>query len=387
LDPQEIEKIIDSLQGDLLTLLDKLVAINSYSHNTQGVAEVAEVVRKALPPRLVLDRVVSSGVGVVWTCRHGPPEEPPILLAGHLDTVFPPGTFDSGMVSRDAYLLGPGVADMKGGLVVILGALWALDRLDLLAKIPFLLVFNGDEEIGSPHSGHKLLELARSCRLGLFFECGGPEGSVVTSRRGLHSYSLEIRGEAGHSGTHQGEKESAVVALAHQILELEALNDSKSGISVNVGRVKGGTAANTIPGDAKAELEVRFFEQQQGDEIEERIRTLTSSTPQSKLRIRLTKGHGRPPMACTQASAQLYQEVARTAAKLEFSLPEEARGGASDANLLVEAGLPTVDGLGPVGERDHSKEERILKDSLFHRTQLLVHLLWDLRLWAQDRSM
>ncbi len=130
--------------------------------------------------------------------------------------------------------------------MVIFGALWALDRLDLLAKIPFLLVFNGDEEIGSPHSGHKLLELARSCRLGLVFECGGLEGSVFTSRRGLRRYRLKILGKAG---------------------------------------------------------------------------------------------------------------------------------------------LPTVDGLGPVGERDHSKEERILKDSLFHRIQLLVHLLWDLRLWAQDRSM
>ncbi|MCG6919254.1 MAG: M20 family metallopeptidase [Deltaproteobacteria bacterium] len=379
---QEVKRAVESFQGDILTLLDKIVGINSYSHNTTGVAQVAQEVSKSLPSPLALENATSYDDEVVWICRHSSSNEPPILLVGHLDTVFPPGSFDSGVVARGPHLLGPGVADMKGGVVVILGALWVLDRLGFLPGISLILALNGDEEIGSPRSSPKLVELARTSRLGLVFEFGGPEGSVVTSRRGLHRYRLEIHGEAGHSGTHQGAKTSAVVELAHQILKLEALNDPKAGISLNVGQVKGGTAVNIIPAEAEAELEVRFFEENKGDEVEEKIRTLIRSTPQSKLKINLTKRHGRPPMTCTPSISSLYRAAARTAKKIDLQLLEEARGGASDANFLGATNLPTLDGLGPVGEMDHSKNERILKNSLFQRVELLVHLLWDLRSWT-----
>ena len=379
---QKVKKAVESFQGDLLTLLDKIVAINSYSHNTQGVAQVARELSKSLPSPLNLESSKSSHDEAVWICRHGPPNELPTLLVGHLDTVFPPGSFDSGVVAHGPHLLGPGVADMKGGVVVILGALWVLDHLGFLPRISLILALNGDEEMGSPNSAQKLGELARASRLGLVFECGGPEGSVVTSRRGLDRYRLEIHGEAGHSGTHQGAKESAVVELAQQILKLEALNDPKAGISLNVGRVKGGTAVNIIPAEAEAELEVRFFEEQKGDEIEKRIRTMVKSAAQSKMRNILTKRHGRPAMVCTPAIAHLYQTAVRIAKKFDCELPEEARGGASDANFLAATNLPTLDGLGPVGEMDHSKNERILKNSLFQRVELLVHLLWDLRNWT-----
>jgi glutamate carboxypeptidase len=379
---QKVREAVESLQDDILTLLDKIVAINSYSHNTQGVAQVAQEVSKSLPSPLTLESTESSHGEAVWICRHGPPNELPILLVGHLDTVFPPGSFDSGVVAHGQHLLGPGVADMKGGVVVISGALWVLDRLGFLPRISLLLALNGDEEIGSPGSAQKLVELARTSRLGLVFECGGPEGSVVTSRRGLDRYHLEIHGEAGHSGTHQGAKESAVVELAQQILKLEALNDVKAGISLNVGRVKGGTAVNIIPAEAEAELELRFLEEQQGNEIEKKMRTMARSTPESKVRTVLTKRRGRPAMVCTPVISQLYQAAVRTAKKIDLELPEEARGGASDANFLSATNLPTLDGLGPVGEMDHSKNERILKNSLFQRVELLVHLLWDLRSWA-----
>ncbi len=381
LDTQEVKAIVGSLKKSLLVLLDELVTINSYSHNVEGVAQMAEAVGGALPSPLKLQSVTSSKKETLWTCRYGPSGEDPILLVGHLDTVFPPGTFDSGMISQDPYLSGPGVADMKGGLAVILGALWALDRLKVLPKIPLLLAFNGDEEIGSPGSGQKLEELARSCRLGFVFECGGPDGSVVTSRRGLCRYSLKIKGKAGHAGNLQTAKQSAVVELAHQILKLEALNDQEAGLSVNVGRASGGSAANVIPGKAEAEFEVRFSAQRQSDEIEERIRALTNSPYHSSLIVQVARSHSRPVMARTPATARLYQEATRIAEEIQISLSEESRGGASDANLLAASGLPTIDGLGPVGEMDHSENERILKDSLFQRVELLAHLLWNFKAW------
>jgi len=382
LDAQEVKRIVGSLKKDLLVLLNELVAINSYSHNTEGVAQMAESMDGALPSPLKLQSVTTSKKQTLWTCRYGPAGEDPILLVGHLDTVFPPGTFDSSMVFHDSYLHGPGVADMKGGLAVILGALWALDRLKVLPQIPLLLALNGDEEIGSPGSGQKLEELARSCRLGFVFECGGPDGSVVTSRRGLCRYLLRIRGKAGHAGNIQAAKQSAVVELAHQILKLEALNDREAGLSVNVGRVKGGTATNIIPAEAEAELEVRFLNQGQGDEAGELIQKLANSSQKFGIETNFVRGHARPPMEHTQGTAQLFQEVAQVAARNQIILSEESRWGASDANLLATVGLPTIDGLGPVGEMDHSENERILKDSLFQRVELLVHLLWNLKAWS-----
>ena len=271
---------------------------------------------------------------------------------------------------------------MKGGLAVIVGALWALDSLNRLPEIPLMLAFNGDEEIGSPRSGELLMELARSCRLGLVFECGGPQGSVVTSRRGLQRYRLQITGEAGHAGNQQGVKRSALVELAHSILELEAMNDPEAGLSVNVGIASGGSAANVIPGKAEAEFEVRFSEQSQNDEIQEKIRALTNSPYHSSLMVQVALSHSRPVMTLTSATARLYQEAARIAGGIQISLSEESRGGASDANLLAASGLPTIDGLGPVGEMDHSANERITKDSLFQRVELLVHLLWNLKAWS-----
>ncbi len=288
LDTQAVKRAVASLEGELLLLLEEIVAINSYSYNTKGVVQVAQVLRQALPSPFNLDSYSNSDESTLWIYRHGQIGEIPVLLVGHLDTVFPPGTFDSGMVFRDSHLLGPGVADMKGGLAVIVGALWALDRLNALPGIPLVLAFNGDEEIGSPRSGEMLMELAGSSRLGLVFECGGPGGSVVTSRRGLQRYHLEIRGEAGHAGNQPGDKKSALVELAHQILTLEALNDPRAGLSVNVGRVLGGNATNVIPEKAEAEFEVRFSEQRQGDEVEERIQTLANSPHNSSLMVRVT---------------------------------------------------------------------------------------------------
>lgn len=384
LDAQDIKTTVGSLEKKLLVLLNELVAINSYSHNIEGVAQMAEAVGGALPSPLKLQSVTTPKKETLWTCRYGPSDEDPILLVGHLDTVFPPGTFDRGTASQGSYLSGPGVADMKGGLAVIVGALWALDRLKVLPKIPLLLAFNGDEEIGSPGSGQNLEELARSCRLGFVFECGGPDGSVVTSRRGLRRYFLKIKGKAGHAGNLQSAKQSAVVELARQILKLEALNDQEAGLSVNVGQVKGGTATNIIPAEAEAELEVRFLNQEQGDEVEDHIQKLANSSQGFGFETDFVKGHARPPMKHTPGTAQLFQEVAQVAARNQIILSEEARWGASDANLLAAVGLPTIDGLGPVGEMDHSEDERIEKDSLFRRVELLVHLLWDLRNWTQD---
>jgi glutamate carboxypeptidase len=275
---------------------------------------------------------------------------------------------------------------MKGGIVVILGAIWVLDRLGLLSEVPLALAFNGDEEIGSPHSGPALGKLARDCRLGLIFECGGLAGEVVTSRRGVSRFLLKIRGESGHSGSLERDQENAIVELSRQILKLAGLNAPETGLTVNVGRVQGGTAANIIPGEAEAEFEFRFWQPEKAEEIDNSVQTLIPARIGETLTAQIIKRHSRPAMIRTPATAALYHAASLSADRIRMSLPEEARGGASDANLLAAAGLASLDGLGPIGEMDHSKNERILKDSLFQRVQLLTHLLWDLRTWSSDKQ-
>jgi glutamate carboxypeptidase len=201
----------------------------------------------------------------------------------------------------------------------------------------------------------------------------------------LCRYQLRIKGEGGHAGNQRTTKESAVVELAHQVLRLETLNDPELGLAVNVGRVRGGTAANVVPAEAEAELEVRFWDPSDGNRAETKINRMATSPHQTGLQLQLGRTHGRPAMARMPATVSLYREVSTTAARIPMSLPEESRGGGSDANLLAATGLPTLDGLGPIGEMDHSENERILTESLFHRVQLLTHLLWDLRAWVPAR--
>ena len=382
IDISQAARLLDEQRQDLLGLLDRLVSVNSFSANREGVSRAVELALQALPPSLTPVNGYSPENSRLWLRQNCAPDARPIMLVGHLDTVFPPGDFDSGIETRGAHLHGPGAADMKGGVVVILGALRILEQLGLLSEIPILTAFNGDEEIGSPDSGPILYELAGDCRLGLVFECGGQGQEVVTSRRGVRRYRMIIRGQSGHSGFTQGEKKSALVELSHQILRLEAFNKPRSGVSVNVGRAWGGTAANVVPGLAEAELELRFWDEKAGNLAAERIMASMASPVVLDLQLSLERTHSRPAMPRTPEVARLFKDAEKIARLDGVKLKEEARPGASDANILTAAGLPALDGLGPVGEMDHSNRERILAESLFERILLVVRLLWGLRGWS-----
>jgi|Deesub1362A_J573_1020465.scaffolds.fasta_scaffold00208_19 glutamate carboxypeptidase len=377
LDLHKVRCLLSEIYGDLLGLLERMVATNSHASNDQGVRQTVELVSGALPASLKLREDAER---CVWSFSLvEPPPAPPILLTGHVDTVFPPEQAVPAFKRTGPYLVGPGVADMKGGLIVMIGALQALDRLGLLEQVPLLIVLNGDEEMGSTRSATFLRTAARQCRAGLVFECGGLDGSVVTARRGLRRYRIEFLGRAAHSGNLHGPKESAVLELAHCIPKLEDLNDPDAGISINVGRICGGTAANVVPERASAEVEVRYWKEGQGEELERKVQALLSTPVQGGMEIRVERVHYRPSMPPHEPSRWLYRLAEGVARRLGYPLPEDHRGGASDANFLAAEGLPTLDGLGPVGEEDHSSRERIRYETLLPRMELLVHLLWALR--------
>jgi glutamate carboxypeptidase len=259
---------------------------------------------------------------------------------------------------------------MKGGLVVALFALKALHERKMLHHIPIRFVVNSEEEIGSPVSTEIIVSAAHQSLAALVFECGGIDGQVVTGRKGKLGFKLEITGAAGHAAVSVVDKASAIVELAHKILAFEKLNGTIPGLSVNIGRIQGGIGANTVPEEAWALGDVRISDQealdrfhQAADRIVEKCRT-----PDVNCTMRVTGT--RPAMPETAQNRHLYQRVKAMADQMQIDLGVESRSGVSDANTISSQGVAVVDGMGPVGAKDHSDQEYIVTRSLSERTAL-----------------
>jgi len=299
-------------------------------------------------------------------------------MIGHIDTVFPP---DSPFVKFEAHgdrLRGPGTADMKGGITVMIFALRVLEELGVLSKIPVQCLINGDEEIGSPHSLPLIRNMAPKAAFGLVFEAGGLNGEVVIARRGIRRFKLIVTGKARHAGVKEGPKDSAIEELARMILALEALNDQEKGISINVGKISGGIDTNIVPDNATALFEFRFWDSDAEKEVLDRIEQIVANPVNPGCSAECKCHHQRPAGCPIKGTDGLYEQTRKAAEELDQTLSRERRGGTSDANFLVSMGVPTLDGLGPVGDLDHSPEEYILTESLFERIELTTLLLMKL---------
>jgi glutamate carboxypeptidase len=264
---------------------------------------------------------------------------------------------------------------MKGGIVVMVQALRILNELSLLEKIPVQVFLNGDEEVGSFFSSKILRNIAPKASCALIFECGGLDNQVVTGRRGVIRFELTATGQARHAGVKEGPKASAIVELARMVLALEGLNDHERGISINVGTVQGGEANNIVPDHARATFEFRFRDAQTEREILEGIEAVISSVDTPGCRATLETLHRRPCMVQVPGTEKLVSILKGTASELGQEVDTEERGGASDGNFLSEMGVPVIDGLGPVGDMDHSAEEYIVEESLYERIELTALLL------------
>jgi glutamate carboxypeptidase len=300
----------------------------------------------------------------------------PVLLLGHTDSVYPIGTI-SRMPFRVAKgrLWGPGVLDMKGGIALMLHvveALLAWSDARLSRSITVFLV--SDEEVGSLSSRAVTEQLARESAAVLVLEpAHGLNGAVKTSRKGVGEYVLHVTGKAAHSGLDFEKGQSAVLELARQILEIQKLVDMQRGITLNVGKITGGTRVNVVPAEASASIDVRITRKQDGAEVERELRGLKPHNPNCKLK--LTGGMNRPPMERTAGLAALYAKARAVAEQLGWDLDEAAVGGGSDGNFTAALGIPTLDGLGAVGEGAHAEHESILISELPRRAALLAGLI------------
>jgi glutamate carboxypeptidase len=300
----------------------------------------------------------------------------PVLLLGHLDTVYPIGTLAT-MPFRiaDGHVWGPGTLDMKSGIALLLHAIEGLQsKHGKVLPRPVTVLLVSDEEIGSDSSRKITEELAKKSSAVLVLEPSyGLHGAVKTARKGIGEYKITIKGKAAHSGLDFEKGESAVLELAKQIVEISKLTNLKRGLTVNVGVIEGGTRVNVIAAEASAWIDVRIARIKDAPEIGRKLRALKPFN--RKCKIEITGGLNRPPMERTAGVAAVYKKAASIAKDLGWELEEAAVGGGSDGNFTAALGIPTLDGLGGVGEGAHATHESVLISELPRRAALLAALI------------
>jgi glutamate carboxypeptidase len=303
----------------------------------------------------------------------GSSKQKPVLLLGHMDTVYPIGTI-SKMPCRVAKgrVWGPGVLDMKAGIALALHVMDAVMGWGLSRPVTLLLI--SDEEIGSKSSRAITEELAKTAAAVLVLEPAyGLHGAVKTARKGIGDYAINVTGKAAHSGLDFEQGQSAVLELAKQICEIAKLVDLKRGITLNVGKISGGTRVNVVPAEATALLDLRVATAADGVRLDRKLRGLKPFN--RKCRINVSGELNRPPRERTAGVASLYARAREIAAGLGLNLKEAAVGGGSDGNFTAALGIPTLDGLGGVGEGAHAEHESVVIAELPRRAALLAGLI------------
>ncbi len=370
------------LEPWMLQQLAALVRMESPSHDKLAVdraqAEVAQWA-KGLGGKIKLHRHKRFGDSLEarfgearFGVRRRGPE--PVLLLGHVDTVWDKGTIRSmpWRLNGDR-IHGPGVLDMKAGIVMILAAIRILAEVQALAR-PVIMLLHGDEEVGSPESRKLTETIARQCRAVYVLEpAQGEAGAYKTARKGVGQYRLEVRGTAAHSGIDFFGGHNALLELAYQIQAVSKITDPAREITVSPGLGGGGTRVNVVPAQAWVEMDVRIARAKDEARVERALRRLHPHDEACSLH--LTGGLNRPPMERTRATVALFRRAQEFARQIGITLAEASTGGGSDGNFTSALGVPTLDGMGAVGAGAHAIDEHCLRTQLAPRTALLAAML------------
>ncbi len=316
----------------------------------------------------------ASGGQLLAVARDYPKHASRQLLLGHCDTVWPHGTLEKMPVeSRDGRLHGPGVYDMKGGLVQALFALAALRELGLQPEVAPLFFINSDEEIGSRESAAHIRRLAQVVDRAMVMEPSlGPSGCLKTSRKGVGRFVITVIGRAAHAGLDPEKGISAILELSHVVQALFALNDPQRGTTVNVGTIDGGMTPNVIAPESHAEVDVRVRTKADATRIEQAIHAIEPTVPGTELKI--SGQISRPPLEPTPGNRKLWQRAVDAAETLGINVDEGAAGGGSDGNW-TSLYTPTLDGLGAVGDGAHALTEHVIEEKMAERAALLACLV------------
>jgi glutamate carboxypeptidase len=361
-------------QPEIIGLIREFVECESPSDVAAEVKRFMDLVAQSVA-EIATCRTTRDGALICRFKLPGRGKKSRILALGHGDTVWPMGTIHSMPFRRSkGRLWGPGVLDMKSGLAFFIYAMRALIDLDLPVHREVVLLINPDEETGSRKSRGGTESLAASSDAVLVLEPGeGLAGKAKTARKGIGDYRLTVRGVAAHSGVDFEKGASAVVELARQIEEISTFTDLPCGITVNPGVISGGTRSNVIAAEASAHIDIRVPRAADGKALEKQFRSLKPFD--KRCTLELTGGLNRPPMERTKGVVALFERARQLAAELGVTLEETATGGGSDGNFTAALGVPTLDGIGAVGEGAHARHESILIDRIPDRVALLAKLV------------
>lgn len=365
------------VEARVLERLERFVCCESPSGQPEQLAVMADHIASALEAAgATVRRIDAPGCGVHVHARIPGQDDTlePVLILGHMDTVHPVGTLDTNPFRiENGRAMGPGIYDMKAGIAVAVETLLLLREHGRAPRRPVEVLITCDEETGSSSSRPLIEELARKAAAVLVLEPPLPGGAAKTQRKGVATYFVRVEGRAAHAGVEPEKGRSATVELAHQILHLSALAAPEKGTTVNIGKIKGGTASNVVAAEAHAVVDMRFTSLAEARRMTEAIGALTPVT--EGVSITITPIDFRPPMERTEGIVGLYHHAYAVAGALGVTLGEGASGGGSDGCFTAALGVPTLDGLGVDGAGAHTLDEYILTGDIARRTALLTGLL------------
>jgi glutamate carboxypeptidase len=369
-----------SRSGEMTRLLEELVAIESPSTEPSAVAALARRVERELSGLgLPGELLPVEGGGPILRAR-GVSDRPAVMLLGHLDTVWDLGTLRRRPVRvEDGRLFGAGSFDMKGGIVVLLYALKSMRASaagDSGFPLPVTVFLTPLEEVGCEPYRDVMESSMGSCAAVLDFEPAWPGGAVKTQRKGSTTLTLRARGVAAHAGADFARGANAILELSRRLLDAAALTDLESGITLNVGTVRGGSRPNVVPDEAEAQIDVRFRALRDGERACEGVERLRLASSDARIRLEVERGPFYPPLERTAGVVAAFGAARAAAAELGLpELREIATGGASEASFAAALGLPTLDGLGPDGDGAHAENEHVVLASLPERAALAALLI------------
>lgn len=386
---------LESQKEEMVTLVEQWANINSSSHNFEGLSQMLHALITAfaplnchieqisLPQRTKIDgkgHTSHEEGGIAFRAFKHPNAPITVLLGGHMDTVFAKDSpFQTAKRVNSHLLCGPGVADMKGGLVILLKSLEALEKSPSAGKIGWEVIINPDEELGSPSSEHLWRESAKRHTLGLLFEPSFPDGSIVIERKGSANFTVIAQGKAAHAGRDFHLGRNAISALSSFILDAETLNDIEKGITLNVGYIEGGGPVNIVPDLAMCKLNTRMKTASDLDTLRKELQQIIAKGNQKDgITLTLYEQTARLPKPYDERHQQLFKKVEKAASELNMKLSTTVSGGVCDGNILSQEGLPNIDTMGVVGGNIHTHEEYLLIDSLVERAKLTAYFLMKL---------
>ncbi len=363
---------------DYLHDLETLVSIDCGTRSKRGVDAAAKILRERFADAGadVLD-FPQTEYGNMFYARWRNKGRAKIFMIGHADTVYLDGTAaDHPFRKKGSRAYGCGVIDMKAGLLNGLFALRALKQsgFDNFAEIGMFV--NSEEEIGSPVSREIYPQFARGADAALVLEPGRESGAIVSARKGVGTYTLTVRGKSAHAGVEPEKGANAIVALGQYAAELHKLNGFRTGLTLNVGQIRGGIATNVVPDFAEAKIDLRVLRAQDASAVEAALRAVIAQEKIAGTRAELSGGITKPPMEKTPASARLVEIAQSAARELGFEVEDVLTGGGSDGNYTAALGVPTLDALGPVGGKAHNAAEEYLDvDSIVPRAAMLAKIM------------